>query len=80
MIIFYTREGWDLQRMVTVWSYLFPTLGILADVIHKFTVRKNESYFYHNASCSMIELYTVSFSISLFLSIFIYISTKWMFV
>lgn len=79
-IVIISKDGWNSQNAITAWIYLFPTLGLLVDALYKLTIRKNESYFYHNASCSIFELYLVSFIFSSLLSIILYIIVRWIFV
>ncbi len=80
IVIISNIGNWSLLNALNVLVYTFPTLGLIADIIYKMTMRKNEFYFYYNGSCSIIELYFISFIVSLLLSILFYILTIWIFI
>ena len=62
----------DAAFIFYTFVWIFPTLGLTVDIAYRFLMRKNEFYFYHNASCSVFELYLISFMISSFLSLLFY--------
>lgn len=49
-------------RHVLVKMFLFyPVVGLAVDFLNKETVKKEEYYFYYNATCSKWELWVVAF-------------------
>lgn len=56
-------------------SLFYPTFGLAIDAGFRFLVRREEFRFYQNATCSVVELYVVSFVISLLSAVpFFYLS------
>lgn len=57
-------------------TQFYPTLGLAADAGFRLLLRREEFLFYHNATCSTAELYTVSFIASLLCAApFLYLSS-----
>ena len=55
----------DLLRLA---AQCYPTIGLAADAGFRLLLRREEFYFYHNATCGTKELYAVSFLLSLLCS------------
>ena len=49
-------------------AQFYPTLGLAADAGFRLLLRREEFYFYHNATCGTKELYAISFLLSLLCS------------
>lgn len=60
--------GYPISNSVTLLFQTYPTFGLACDAAYRFSLRRSEFYFYHNASCSVIELYSVAFLISAVIS------------
>ena len=55
----------DLLRLA---AQCYPTIGLAADAGFRLLLRREEFYFYHNATCGTKELYAISFLLSLLCS------------
>lgn len=78
MAIFLMR-GTPITEAIYPTLLAYPTFGLGLDFLYKWMIRRNEFIFYHNATCSIIELLVASFTISSLISILLFqIAKIWM--